>query len=102
MKAVYENGYLVFTTDHFSLYIIALSTEKPRLIGDVDGDGQVTLVDATYIQLKLASMKVPATFSDAAADIDGDNELSISDATYILRWIAYIDIPHIVGYETDS
>lgn len=61
---------------------------KRRLLGDVDGDGNVTILDATYIQRKLAGIKPKFAFNEAAADADGDGHLTIFDATYIQRWLA--------------
>lgn len=58
------------------------------LLGDVDGDGAVTIIDATYIQRKLAGLPNQNGFVDKASDTDGDEGLSILDATFIQRWLA--------------
>lgn len=58
------------------------------LLGDVDGDGTVTIIDATFIQRKLASIPIPFDFNDKIADTDDDGSVSIIDATYIQRWLA--------------
>ncbi len=57
------------------------------LLGDVDGDGEVTILDATAVQRHLASIPTFA-YNEAAADTDGDGGISIIDATYIQRWLA--------------
>ena len=62
-------------------------TEKPVLLGDVDGDGEVTIFDATAIQRYLAGI-LSGPFNEEAADIDGDGDISIFDATYIQRMLA--------------
>ncbi len=55
--------------------------------GDVDGDGEITVVDATAIQRRLADL--PNKNYDARAeDADGDGTLTILDATGIQRYIA--------------
>ena len=68
-------------------------TEPPTAavikLGDVDGDDEVTIIDATCIQRKLASIAT-AKFVEAAADADEDGELSILDATAIQRWLAQL------------
>ena len=57
MHATYQDGYLVFTTDHFSLYVVAApDTGKKALLGDVDDDGEVTIFDATAIQRWLVGL----------------------------------------------
>ena len=58
-------------------------------LGDVDGDDEVTIIDATCIQRKLASIPT-AKFIEAAADADEDGSLSIIDATTIQRWLAQL------------
>ena len=63
MKAVYKDGYLTFTTDHFSLYLVA--AEKKYILGDADGDGEVTILDATTIQRHLASLPTDSFNTDA-------------------------------------
>ena len=56
------------------------------ICGDADGDGTVTILDATVIQRKLAELPV-SSFSGNAADVDGDG-LNILDATMIQRYLA--------------
>ena len=73
-------------------------TEKPiepaKLLGDVDNDGQVTIMDATLIQMYLAHK---TTFTDAQvelADTSKDSVVSIMDATLIQMLIAQL-IPEL-------
>ena len=56
------------------------------MIGDTDGDEEVTILDAALIQRQLASIPVFA-FSEEAADVGGDG-LSIVDVTQIQRFLA--------------
>lgn len=58
--------------------------EPSYLLGDVDGDGEVSVMDATEIQLVLVGNKEYAYDNAAlAADYDGDGEVSVMDATAI-------------------
>ena len=57
------------------------------MFGDVDGDGDITVLDATAIQRRLASLSTEA-FNEAAADTDGDGDVTILDATLIQRYLA--------------
>ena len=69
--------------------------EKTIYLGDVDGDDEVSIIDATLIQRKLVEMPV-SIFNELAADIDG-NGLDITDATYIQRYLAEIPTPYLIG-----
>lgn len=70
---------------------------EPKIIilGDVDGDNEVSIIDATLIQRKLVEMPV-SIFNELAADVDG-NGLDITDATYIQRFLAEIQTPYKIG-----
>ncbi len=65
-------------------------TEKPEpdvpttVVGDVDLDGKLSVMDATEIQLVLAQFKEWENEScEKLADIDGDAKVSVMDATEI-------------------
>lgn len=64
--------------------------------GDADGDGEVTILDATAIQRTLASLPVDS-FNEIAADVDGDGEVTIIDATFTQRWLADLPCPDGIG-----
>ena len=66
------------------------------LLGDVDGDNEVSILDATVIQRTLASLPV-AFYNEEAADADGDGEVSILDATNIQRWLAGLSSNEDIG-----
>lgn len=68
-----------------------------RLLGDVDNDGTVTVLDVTTIQKALASLLTLDDESEQAADVDGDHMMSILDATAIQKWLASIAIPYAIG-----
>ena len=70
-------------------------TEAQRVLGDADGNGSVTIMDATTIQRHLADLSVPHFFAEAAC-VNG-RELSILDATLIQRWIAGLSAPEGIG-----
>lgn len=74
----------------------APETAPPRLMGDADGDGDITILDATTIQRSILSIEV-AFFDQAAADVDADDEVTIIDATLIQRWLLNIGDPLELG-----
>lgn len=52
--------------------------------GDTDGDGDVSIIDATVIQRHEANVTTGA-FYKPLADVDGDSEVNVIDATLIQR-----------------
>lgn len=70
---------------------------KDKLLGDVDGDGTVTIIDATFIQRELASIPIPFVMDEIIADTDEDGVLSIIDATFIQRWLASLKSNDNIG-----
>ena len=94
-----KKGSLVFSI--FITVIILLTTftsaaaESVYINGDADVDGNVTILDATAIQRKLAEFNV-VSFDEQAADVDG-NGLDITDATRIQRYLAGYSDPYHIG-----
>lgn len=88
MNAVYEDGYLVFTTEHFSLYVVA--SEKTYNLGDVNLDGSVNVKDATTVQKWVAGLVELSAEALAVADTNADGTINVKDATTIQKKIAGI------------
>ena len=78
MNAEYINGYLVFTTDHFSVYAVAEPVQA--VLGDVTGDGKVKLIDAITIQKAALSMTELSGQALINADVNGDSKVNLLDA----------------------
>ena len=80
-----------------SLPITFSATESTGyILGDADGDGEVTVIDATWIQRSLAQMAVSPSYNEKAADVDGDGEVTIIDATWIQRYLALMTVPYAI------
>lgn len=58
------------------------------LIGDVNGDGNVTIDDATTVQKAIAEMITLNEEQKEAADANGDGNVTIDDVTTIQKYIA--------------
>ncbi|MBK6088175.1 dockerin type I repeat-containing protein [Ruminococcus difficilis] len=56
----------------------------PVIKGDADGDGDVSIIDATCVQRHEAGIAT-TSFFQPLADVDGDSEVSVIDATLIQR-----------------
>lgn len=70
----------------------ALIGKNLPIIGDADGDGQVTILDATFIQRVLAGLNECPVIK-TLLDVDRDGEITILDATMIRRWLAGLISP---------
>ena len=74
---------------------------KKGLLGDVDGDGQITANDALLILRNSIGFK--DTLNEALGDIDGDGKLTSNDALAVLRYTVDLkdDANAKVGTEVD-
>ena len=70
---------------------IALSNETNILLGDVNGDGTISIDDAQLVLLEYVNLMagLDSTLTEQqmlAADINGDQTISVDDAQYILSY----------------
>ena len=109
--ATYDGGNITFDTDDTctvtaqldlrefdfvnktgAKYTITITYGGGFVYGDVDGDGQVRINDATLLQRHMIEQEgyVLDKDSDAfkAGDVDGDGEITIEDVTLIQRYLA--------------
>ena len=80
----------VSTEDSSKYGEFAISIKQNTLIGDTNGDGNVTIADATELQKYLANI---VDFDDkqlAVADTNGDGNVDIQDATQIQKYLAQL------------
>ena len=69
-----------------------------KIVGDVDGDKEATILDATYIQRFATKVNVPYTSADMIrGDIDGDEEVTVIDASFVQRSATRVYVPYPVG-----
>lgn len=104
--AMTENGVVVFSIEKweeptgelmgYNVYILDneyFASDSPApsfILGDVDGDGEVAIMDATMVQRHMAQKDTLEGDALLAADTDGDGEIAIIDATFIQRFVANI------------
>ncbi len=67
-------------------------------LGDVDADGSITIIDATYIQRELLDIPIPFYMNKTIADTDGDGVFTIMDATAIQRHLSGLLSNTNIGY----
>ena len=71
--------------------------ERLELLGDVNDDGEVSILDVTFVQRHLADMNLLDESAQMRADADGDGEVSVADATLIQRYDAQMTVPEGIG-----
>ena len=73
-------------------------TSSPIPVGDADGDGVISVMDASAIQYSIVRSDTKTDEALLAyADIDKNGVVEIFDATFIQRKIAEIPIPYEIG-----
>ena len=80
-----------FTTKEgakFTLTIEYDEAEEVGIMGDVNGDGQVTIEDATLIQRRGIELEQFTEDQDKLADVNGDGRVSILDVTCVQKYLA--------------
>ena len=80
-----------------SLMTAASAQTVDRLLGDVDNDNSVTVLDSTAVQKSLAFMITLDNNSKFAADVDADGFMTVIDATAIQKWLAHYEISYPIG-----
>ena len=95
MNAVYYNGYMVFTTEHFSLY--ALVVPNDSVTGDVNDDGVINAKDRMLLTRYLAKWSGYEDINMTAADVNNDGAINAKDRMILTRHLAKWQ-----GYETLS
>ncbi len=58
--------------------------------GDVNGDGDITVVDATLVQEHVVQLETLSADKQILADVNGDNTISVVDATLIQKYIVQL------------
>lgn len=79
--------------DYPGLYEVWQKTDIGELTvkeqpGDADGDSEITIIDATKVQRRLANLESKNRIVTTGADADCDGEVTIMDATRIQRYKA--------------
>lgn len=69
-------------------YNILNKVNTKTVLGDVDSDKQVSILDATALQMHFAQIKTLSTKQLRSGDTDGDGKVSIMDATEIQLHLA--------------
>ena len=88
MNAYFANGYMVFTTNHFSKYVLTTDEIPEIKKGDVNGDGIIDAADAVLVQRYDAGLVVLNDSQLKTADVNSDGITDAADAVIIMRYDA--------------
>ena len=71
------------------VFCVPVSAKEPALpYGDVDGDGEITIIDVTLVQRHLTGIKLLDEDAQRRGMVSGGDELTSVDATLIQRYDA--------------
>ena len=96
-QAFFDANGVALPSLHVFKNVCTGSVNMTVLLGDSDGDGNVTISDVTEIQRLLAET---VAFDDSqllSSDVDLDGEITINDATEIQRFLAEYDTDYPIN-----
>lgn len=71
-----------------SLKLEKITPAEPQVtVGDIDGNGKITLKDATLLLQHVNKVATLENSQLAAADINGDGKITLKDATLLLQYV---------------
>lgn len=86
-KTLYEDGaYLNYTADYEGVSVSAIA--QWLMLGDVDLDGEISIMDATLLQSYLSGQATLTEGQLERCDFDGDGEISVLDATALQIYLS--------------
>ena len=75
---------------------------ESALLGDADGDGSITINDATLIQRASIDLAELDDLHTLLADVNGDGRVSILDVTWVQKYLAEYKLPYKIGRPVES
>ena len=88
--AITDSGLCIGTANPFYGTQVWLLDDN-ALVGDLDFDGEITVVDATILQRDQAGIEKIKDDVRSVCDFNGDGVIDIIDSTFIQRFIAGFD-----------
>ena len=87
-KEVYDNEDALQSEVNEAVKTLTLKVAEARLLGDVDGDGDVTTADSAAVLRSAAEIDTLSAEAASSADVNGDGKADTSDAVMILQYAA--------------
>ena len=97
MKTVRTIFVLLLSIWLIASIMIAPRAENSMLLGDADGDSEISITDATMIQRDVAKITEIDDDCRRSADVDSDGILTIMDATSIQCWLVHFSVAYPIG-----
>ena len=89
---------MIIAIPMFTVSVSATSVNKvTALLGDVDGNGRITVRDATTIQKSLSGMEILDPLSKKLADVDGNGKVVIKDVSTLQKWLSGRKVTYAIG-----
>ncbi len=85
-KAVNEQEDALQNEINEAVRSLTIKVAEARLLGDVDGDGQITTKDSVSLLRAAAEIEGLSGQDAASADVNGDGMVDTTDAVVILRY----------------
>ena len=90
-----DEGYVMPSDTAYSV-TVAPATESD-ILGDVDMNGEVDIIDATWLQRHIAGFIILSDAALALSDVDGDGEITVMDVSAIQRYTGNLSAPEGIG-----
>lgn len=91
--------FVLMAVSVFSAFAVEDETKNTLVYGDVNIDGDITVIDATDIQKYIVGLEEFTEDSKSAADVDSDGVVSVMDATSIQKYIVGLEDCGRVGQQ---
>lgn len=91
--------FVLMAVSVFSAFAVEDETKNALVYGDVNIDGDITVIDATDIQKYIVGLEEFTEDSKSAADVDSDGVVSVMDATSIQKYIVGLEDCRRVGQQ---
>ena len=73
------------------------TTPEKHMFGDANGDGLISIKDATYIQKAILSTDKITDYLKKYGDINGDGIVNVKDATIIQKYVTGLSVGYEIG-----
>ncbi len=81
----YNKIFIAAVISILTFVLLAISASAATELGDIDGDGNVSVSDARSVLRYAVKLDTPSEEQNTAADVDSDKNITVADARLVLR-----------------